>query len=84
MRPNTGVEGSKLVIPDVDECPLCGEMWTSNDTNESQRWDRERARPAAIQVRQADGGPLSAALVWTCGRCGYQHVHQDGQRGSDA
>ena len=89
MRPNTGVEGSKLVIPDVDECPLCGEMWTSNewasnDANESQRWDRERARPSAIQVRQADGGPLSAALVWTCLRCGYQHVHQDGQRVGDA
>jgi hypothetical protein len=83
MRPNTGVEGSNLVIPDVDECPLCGEMWTGTGMN-GNRWDWERARPSAIQVRQADGGPLSAALVWTCLRCGYQHVHQDGQRGSDA
>ena len=83
MRPNTGVEGCKLVIPDVDECPLCGEAWAWTDPD-GRRWDREKARPAAIQIRQADGGPQCAALVWTCLRCGYQHVHQDSQRVSDA
>ena len=77
MRPNTGVEGCNLVIPDVETCPLCGRSWTGRGVTSGLRWDLENATPSAIQVGQEDGGILSAALVWTCDRCGYQHIHQD-------
>ena len=83
MRPNTGVEGCKLVIPDVDECPLCGYEWAWLGDN-GIRYEHYHASPTAEQAFDAEGKTLRAVLTWTCGRCGYQHVHQDGRRGSDA
>ena len=72
-KPNTGIPGNTLVVPDVDACPLCGQWWVQ-DIGQT-RWDTRGARPEALDMLDGSDYVMHSTLVWVCTRCGHRHMH---------
>ena len=63
-----------MIIPDVDECPVCGNA-LAMPAGKERMFIAGGATPGVYQQHSQNGALISAELYWTCNRCGVRWNH---------
>jgi len=76
-KPNSGIDGCLLVLPNDNNCPCCGAKWVHESGGKRMTDGDNVVRPSCMQVRGSGGQPVGTVLIWVCQRCTCEVWHND-------